>query len=123
MEKLISTGDFGIHGKIVDDGNGKPQIIQYGVKGITSIDKRRPDGKQQDFMIGFYKSTENEHWETQSLYDENYELDKDKFMQRAVYEKRNYGLASYPLTKSFTFHDLTKHKIKPWDFNLLRPYL
>ncbi len=119
----ISTVDFGIQGKIVDDGYGKPKIIQYGVKGITSIEKRRPDGERKDFSMRFYKNTENEHWEIQSLYDENYIGDKDSFLQREIYEKRNYGLASRPLTKSFTFHDLTKHKIKPWDFTILKPYI
>ena len=123
VEKLISTGDFGIHGKIVKNAYGKPTIIQYRTKGVTGIQKRRKDSELKDFGMGFYKSTENEHFETQSLYDKNYEADKDSFLQRAVYEKRNYGLASYPLTKSFTFHDLTKHNIKPWDFSILKPYI
>jgi len=73
--------------------------------------------------MGFYKSLENEHFETQSLYDKNYEQDGDSFLQRAVYEKRNYGTASHPLTKSFTFYDLSKRKISPWDFSILKPYI
>ena len=122
-EKIICTADFGLHGKIVDDGYGKPKIIQYRTKGITGIDKKRENSDLKDFRIGFYKSTENEHFEVQSLYDKNYTGDKDSILQREVYEKRNYGLASKPLTRAFTFYDLTKHKIKPWDFSILKPYV
>ena len=123
LEKIICAGDFGINGKIVDNGYGGMKIIQYSTKGITSLEKRRADDDLRDFRMGFYKDTENEHFEVQSLYDKNYVGDKDRVLQRAVYEKRNYGLASKPLTRAFTFHDLTKHQIKPWDFSILKPYL
>ena len=123
LEKLITNGDFGLHAKIVDDGHGGMKIIQYRTKGITGIDKRRKNSNLKDFRIGFYKSTENEHFEVQDLYDENYSGDKDRTLQREIYAKRNYGIASHPLTQSFTFYDLTKHQIKPWDLSILKPYL
>ena len=123
LEKLISNGDFGIHGKLVDNGCGGVKLVQYRTAGITHLDKKREGSNLKDFSIGFYKSTENEHFEVQALYDENYKLDKDSFLQRPIFEKRNYGLASHPLTKSFTYHDLSKHQIKPWDLTILKPYL
>lgn len=119
-KKLITNGDFGIHAKYDEK---KQCFVQYRTKGITGIDKKRKNSDLNDFSIGFYKNTENEHYETQDLYDKNYEGDKDSFLQREVYEKCNFGLASHPLTKSFTFHDLTKHQIKPWDFSILKSYL
>ena len=120
LEKLITNGDFGIHAKYDEKMRC---FVQYRTKGITGIDKRRKNSDLKDFRIGFYKSTENEHYEVQSLYDKNYSGDKDSFLQREVYKKRNYGLASHPLTQSFTFSDLSKHQIKPWDFSILKPYI
>lgn len=123
LKKLISNCDFGMHGKLVDNGFGGLKLLQYRTEGITSIDKRRKNAcEMKDFHIGLYKSTDNEHFETHSLYDEKYESDKDSFLQRAVYEKRNYGTAAHPVTKAFTFNDLSKHQIKPWDFRILKPY-
>ena len=119
-EKLISSADFGVHAKHDPKTN---RWIQYRTKGITGIDKRRDGSNLNNFSINFYKSTENEHFEWQSLYDENYNLDKDSFLQKPVYEKRNYGIASHPLTKAFSFHDLSKQNIKPWDFSILKPYI
>ena len=119
LEKLINTGDLGIHAKFDKKLN---KWIQYRTKGITSLDKYDKEGEAKTFGISFHRNTENEHFEVQSLYDKKYQ-DKNDSWQRPVYEKFNYGLASHPLTKFFTFYDLSQHNIKPWDFSILKDYI
>jgi len=119
LEKLISTGDYGIHAKY---DKKSERWIQYNTKGITGIKKYNQNGEKKAFGIYLHRDTENEHFEVQSLYDEKYKGNNDSW-QRPVYEKFNYGLASHPLTKCFTFYDLSKHNIKPWDFNIIKDYI
>ncbi len=119
LEKLINTGDFGIHAKYDEKSE---RWIQYRTKGITGIDKYDKSGEKEAFGIRLHRDLDNNHFEVQSLYDEKYKGNNDSF-QRPVYEKFNYGLASHPLTKTFTFYDLSQHNIKPWDFSIIKDYI
>lgn len=46
-----------------------------------------------------------------------------EFSDTPMLTKRDYGTISHPLTQSFTFFDISKRNIKPWDFSILNPYI
>ncbi len=64
---------------------------------------------------------------TKFPYDKKYRRQTMSFNNKGVakvaYVKTDYGLPSYPLTKSFSFYNMRKQNFKPWDFSLLNDYI
>lgn len=98
---------------------GTPPKI-YTIEGFDHFEKFKKD--KTTFEIDYLVSSENTRFGVQTLYDKN-SGDKDSRWQKMLYEKTNYGLAAHPLTQSFSYFDLTKHNIKPWDFSILNHYI
>ena len=127
--KHISTGIADpINGKLEKEfkigGNGF-EIIKngesnvYGIDGISSITKYKQDN--ETFSINYYLYPENRRVGSQYLYEKK-DGNKNPH-QKLAYEKTNLGLINHPLTSGFSYYDLTKHGIKPWDFSMLNNYI
>lgn len=127
--KHVSTGIANpINGKLEKEfkigGNGF-EIIKnrksnvYGIDGISSITKYKQDN--EIFSINYNLYPENRRVGSQYLY-ETKDGNKNPH-QKLAYEKNNLGLINHPLTSGFSYYDLTKHGIKPWDFSMLNNYI
>lgn len=127
--KHVSTGIANpINGKLEKEfkigGNGF-EIIKnrksnvYGIDGISSITKYKQDN--EIFSINYNLYPENRRVGSQYLY-ETKDGNKNPH-QKLAYEKNNLGLINHPLTSGFSYYDLTKHGIKPWDFSMLNNYV
>ena len=123
--KHISTGIANpINGKLEKEfrlgGNGfeRNQIL-YEMNGISSITKYKQDN--EIFSIQYDLYPENRRVGSQYLYEKK-DGNKNPH-QKLAYEKTNLGLINHPLTSGFSYYDLTKHGIKPWDFSMLNNYI
>ena len=123
--KHISTGIANpINGKLEKEfrlgGNGfeRNQIL-YEMNGISSITKYKQDN--EIFSIQYNLYPENKRVGSQYLYEKK-DGNKNPH-QKLAYEKTNLGLINHPLTSGFSYYDLTKHGIKPWDFSMLNSYI
>lgn len=123
--KHISTGIANpINGKLEKEfrlgGNGfeRNQIL-YEMNGISSITKYKQDN--EIFSIQYNLYPENKRVGSQYLYEKK-DGNKNPH-QKLAYEKTNLGLINHPLTSGFSYYDLTKHGIKPWDFSMLNNYI
>lgn len=113
LEKEFKIGGNGF--EIIK--NGKSNV--YGIDGISSITKYKQDN--EIFSINYYLYPENRRVGSQYLY-ETKDGNKNPH-QKLAYEKNNLGLINHPLTSGFSYYDLTKHGIKPWDFSMLNNYI
>ena len=123
--KHISTGIANpINGKLEKEfrlgGNGfeRNQIL-YEMNGISSITKYKQDN--EIFSIQYDLYPENRRVGSQYLYEKK-DGNKNPH-QKLAYKKTNLGLINHPLTSGFSYFDLTKHGIKPWDFSMLNNYI
>lgn len=112
---------FGTKGSTLEkyEKKGQPPKI-YKIEGFDQFEKFEED--KTTFEMHYLISSEGKRFGVQTLYDKN-SGDENNRWQKILYEKTNYGLAAHPITKAFSYFDLTKHNIDPWNFNILKPYI
>lgn len=92
----------------------------YKIEGFDQFIKYENDKTTLEMF--YIVADENKRFGAQTLYDKN-SGDKNNRYQKILYEKTNYGLAAHPITKAFSYFDLSKHNIDPWNFSILKPYI
>ncbi len=112
---------FGAKGSTLEKYEKRGQPPQtYKIEGFDKFIKYENDKTTLEMF--YIVADENKRYGVQTLYDKN-SGDKNNRYQKILYEKTNYGLAAHPITKAFSYFDLSKHNIDPWNFSILKPYI